>query len=372
MDDFELVEDGKEVFSKWLNEAVRGSGEGMVEVGKCYLKGILIQQNYDEAFKWFKKAASISYGPAFECLGDFYDFYLSDGQNARDCYEKGAFLKDANCMCKIAILYEREKKIYQAFYWYSEAIKLNHPKAYYRLGHIYIKGEGIIKDMALGYEYLLKAASLGSKEAKLSLCMDGLDRFELSYEDLLTIRNYMDELAGRYPGMEKNRAYLEALIKKHVPVLPVSSLEEKLTQFYGQYGIEAVNQFEVKQLLGKLLKEIIELRKNQEFQEAIRKCEIYGLFKVDEACLIIADCWYCLGESQKAVDYADRITINKIPTYRYSLLLYNIAYVYYESEDLAQAYLFAKRSQEKDAKDLVKIIENRFGNMDQISNSLDN
>lgn len=59
-----------------------------------------------------------------------------------------------------------EQDLDQAFYWFKEAAKQNHPEGLLNLGKCYLKGDGTLRDEEKGISFIKKAARLGNKEAQ--------------------------------------------------------------------------------------------------------------------------------------------------------------------------------------------------------------
>lgn len=90
------VEMSKEkAFQYYKKAAELGSDEGMAEVGICYLKGIGVQQNDNEAFFWLNRSRDERYG--------YYHLaqcYLKGIGTARDIEQAVSCLEKAvNCKC---------------------------------------------------------------------------------------------------------------------------------------------------------------------------------------------------------------------------------------------------------------------------------
>jgi len=94
------------------------------EVAFCYFHGKGVAQNYEKAFEWFSKGASLGLKACVNGLGFMYDMGLHVAENK-----------------------------YKAFELFSKAASMNHPLAIFNVGVCYEKGSGISKDEAKAFEH---------------------------------------------------------------------------------------------------------------------------------------------------------------------------------------------------------------------------
>ncbi len=72
----------------------------------------------------------------------------------------------------LALLYEMEKNLEKAFYWYQKAAAENgHIKAQYNLGILYKEGEGTEKNLEKAFYWYQKAAENEGIEAQFNLAL---------------------------------------------------------------------------------------------------------------------------------------------------------------------------------------------------------
>ena len=55
-----------------LQTAEQGDPKSQCALGECYVKGDGVQQDYDKAFKWFRKAADQGFAEAQDWIGGCY------------------------------------------------------------------------------------------------------------------------------------------------------------------------------------------------------------------------------------------------------------------------------------------------------------
>ncbi len=104
-----------------------GHKKAQYRLGRCYDKGRGVEENNQEAFRWYAKSAAQGYAKAEYHLGR--------------CYHKGK---------------GTEKDMEKAVFYYAKAVKQDNAEAQLALGKCYLKGKGVAVDKK-------KARSLVSK-----------------------------------------------------------------------------------------------------------------------------------------------------------------------------------------------------------------
>lgn len=153
-------------------------------IGKMFALGYGTEQNYTEAFKWFKKSATAGNKFAQYSLGSLYYYgngtvqnyekafewfkKSADNGNIYACYETAKMLRDG-----IGTVKKQEqadvyfKKAYDGF----QKVAAENPddKILYRLGMMIFSGIGCDTDRELGIEYIKQSAELGNEYAQAFL-----------------------------------------------------------------------------------------------------------------------------------------------------------------------------------------------------------
>ena len=151
-------------FGELLERAKEGNLEAQKDLAMAYVRGDEIEQNYEEAFKWYKAAAE---------QGD------ADAQNSLyNRYAKGEGV---------------EQNSEEAMKWLHRSAEQGYGLAYYNLGFEYSSGDLVRKDELEAIKWYKKAAKKDIKEAYYQL------GFLYTYSD--TIKDYQAarecyELAG--------------------------------------------------------------------------------------------------------------------------------------------------------------------------------
>ena len=131
---------GETIFASTLAAAEAGDSKAQVELGNMHLKGENAPVNFQEALKWYEKAAA-----------------------------QGS----ANGMFNIGVMHDQglhvEKNLDEAVKWYQKAAALKFPEALYNLGVMYEYGQGVTRDYAKAQEYYLQAAEMGEPSSQFSM-----------------------------------------------------------------------------------------------------------------------------------------------------------------------------------------------------------
>ena len=119
-----------------LQDANAGDISACAYLGKMYYEGTGVAQNYNEAFKWYQKAADNGVTGAYIWLGVMY----YNGQGVAQNYEK-------------------------AFLWTKKAAENGAADAYVGLGVMYYNGEGVAQNYNEAFKWFQKAADNGIADA---------------------------------------------------------------------------------------------------------------------------------------------------------------------------------------------------------------
>jgi len=124
-------------FEKKLTNAQAGDTKAQYDIGNMYLKGQGTNQDANEAFKWFQKAADKGHMRAEYKLGFLY--YKGDGVN---------------------------KNGEQAFKWLSKSANKGYTPAQFYIGKMYSAGIGVDRNYSKAYDWFKKADGQGYFPAK--------------------------------------------------------------------------------------------------------------------------------------------------------------------------------------------------------------
>ncbi len=159
-----------------LQDANAGDISACAYLGKMYYEGTGVAQNYNEAFKWYQKAADNGVTGAYTWLGVMY----YNGQGVAQNYEK-AFLWTkkaaengaADAYVGLGVMFCKGQGVAQnygeAFQWFQKAVDNGDPVAYGWLVSMYYNGQGVSQNYGEAFKWTKKAAEKGIAAAYAGL-----------------------------------------------------------------------------------------------------------------------------------------------------------------------------------------------------------
>ena len=133
------------------NEANQGDKNAQYKLGNYYDSGLKIEQNYDEAFKWYKKAAEQGHIDAQYNLGIYYKNGYGIEQNYDEAFkwlEKATEQGHIDAQSELeetqyylGLYYEQKGNYLEAFKWFEKIAEKGHRNAQYHLGLLYFVGK---------------------------------------------------------------------------------------------------------------------------------------------------------------------------------------------------------------------------------------
>ncbi len=159
-----------------MDAAEQGDAEAQFYLGVCYRDGEGVQQDYRQAFQWFKKSAEQGDAAAQYCLGSCYSFgngVQQDYKKAFEWFEKSAEQGVADAQFEIGFCYRIGNGVQQdykkAFEWFKKSAKQEYATAQYCLGMSYRYGEGVQPDYRQAFEWFEKSVEQGNVFAQCEL-----------------------------------------------------------------------------------------------------------------------------------------------------------------------------------------------------------
>ena len=153
----------------WEKAAARGDKIAQYNLGTLYDEGRGVSQNHRIAAQWYRDAAQQGYAYAQYNLGNLYRDGKGVPQNAyiaRDWQEKVAAQGDRDAMYALGSLYRQgalgisgDGQHALAFYWLEQAAMRGHPQAQAELAGLYARGEGVVRDPAIAAKWQRAAAT---------------------------------------------------------------------------------------------------------------------------------------------------------------------------------------------------------------------
>lgn len=158
-------------FDALLERAKEGNLEAQNDLAIAYVRGDEIEQNYEEAFKWYKAAAEQGDADAQNSLYNRYAKGEGVEQNSEEAMkwlhrsaDQGHGLAYYNLGLEYSSGVLVRKNELEAIKWYNKAVKKDVIEAYYQLGFLYTYGDTIKKDYKSAREcYELAGGSLNGE-----------------------------------------------------------------------------------------------------------------------------------------------------------------------------------------------------------------
>lgn len=167
-------------------EAVEGDATAQNNLGVRYFEGDGVPQDYQEAVKWFQKAAEKEYPMGQFHLAICYENghgVEKDLKEAANWFRKAAEQDNEYAQYRLASCYEEgngvEEDFVEAMKWYRKVAERDSSEpivvqAQYVLGVGYYEGIGVMEDEVEAKKWLEKAAKGGNQDA-VELLKEGFD-----------------------------------------------------------------------------------------------------------------------------------------------------------------------------------------------------
>lgn len=152
--------------------AMKGDATAAYEIGVRFAEGKGVAANYDEAAKWYDRAAQAGVVPATFRLGTLYEKGLGvkkDTDIARRYYTQAAERGNAKAMHNLAVLDAdgggRGANYKSAAQWFRKAADRGVADSQFNLGILYARGIGVEQNLAESYKWFSLAAAQGDADA---------------------------------------------------------------------------------------------------------------------------------------------------------------------------------------------------------------
>ncbi|MET4388693.1 localization factor PodJL [Bradyrhizobium sp. F1.4.3] len=152
--------------------AMKGDATAAYEIGVRFAEGKGVAANYDEAAKWYDRAAQAGVVPATFRLGTLYEKGLGvkkDADIARRYYTQAAERGNAKAMHNLAVLDAdgggRGANYKSAAQWFRKAADRGVADSQFNLGILYARGIGVEQNLAESYKWFSLAAAQGDADA---------------------------------------------------------------------------------------------------------------------------------------------------------------------------------------------------------------
>lgn len=163
----------------WLGKALRNNVDvAKTFIGKMFKEGLGVNKNYFKALELFKETAAKGDLQSQVELGLMYFTGEEQGSNYDEAFKwfnKAAFQGDPTAQGFLGLLYLRghgvQKSEMQAFKWFESAAKQGNAVGQHNLGCMYLFGLEVHKNQDKAIELFKQAASQGYEESKRALLL---------------------------------------------------------------------------------------------------------------------------------------------------------------------------------------------------------
>jgi localization factor PodJL len=152
--------------------ALKGDAAAAYEIGVRFAEGKGVAPNFDEAAKWYDRAAQAGVVPAIFRLGTLYEKGLSvkkDVDIARRYYLQAAERGNAKAMHNLAVLDAdgggKGANYQNASQWFRKAADRGVADSQFNLGILYARGIGVEQNLAESFKWFSLAAAQGDADA---------------------------------------------------------------------------------------------------------------------------------------------------------------------------------------------------------------
>jgi localization factor PodJL len=152
--------------------ALKGDPSAAYEIGVRYAEAKGVPANYDEAAKWYDRAAQAGLVPAIFRLGTLYEKGLSvkkDLDIARRYYLQAAERGNAKAMHNLAVLDAdgggKGANYKSASQWFRKAADRGVADSQFNLGILYARGIGVEQNLAESFKWFSLAAAQGDADS---------------------------------------------------------------------------------------------------------------------------------------------------------------------------------------------------------------
>ena len=152
--------------------ALKGDPTAAYEIGVRFAEGKGVAANFDEAAKWYDRAAQAGVVPAIFRLGTLYEKGLSvkkDVDIARRYYMQAAERGNAKAMHNLAVLDAdgggKGANYKNASQWFRKAADRGVADSQFNLGILYARGIGVEQNLAESFKWFSLAAAQGDADS---------------------------------------------------------------------------------------------------------------------------------------------------------------------------------------------------------------
>jgi TPR repeat protein len=279
-----LGEKNQKKAAYWYSQVAEQSHQVILEIfrideiydrGKEYYN----TKNFDQAFYWFRIAASQGNADGQNGLGTMYSQGKGvklNHQKAMEYFHKAAEQGHAKAKANLGVMFERTENYQDAFKWFYEAALQGYAFGQVKLGNMYRYGKGTAQDNGKAVYWYREAAKQGDADAQCNLGMmyqygKGVDRsliqsvewyHKAANQGHADAQNYLGFMYHNGKGVEKS--------EKHAVYWYHKATDQE--HAYAQYNLGTVYEY------GKEEQNAIEA--NKWYCKAFEQANEEGLFRL--------------------------------------------------------------------------------------------
>lgn len=171
-----VEQDDEEAMKWYIRAAEQGIPLVQHDVGVKYFQGLGVEQDYLEAAKWWELSANAGLADSQFNLGLLYYRGLGleqDYTRAAELFRKAAEQGHSHAQYSLAVMYafgnSMEKDYTEALKWFMKSADQGVAQAQFNLGVFYENGYGLDEDLDKAKQWYQKAADQGLDEARKKL-----------------------------------------------------------------------------------------------------------------------------------------------------------------------------------------------------------
>ncbi len=204
----EDIEQNIEEALKWYKKAAdQGSSNAKVNIGNLYRNGngVGVPQSDKDALHWYQKAADQGNADGQNLLGIMYfngTGIDKDNNQALSWFHKSADQGNSDAQVNLGVMYQKgvggEKNDEKAISWFKKSAEQGNSSAQVNLGAMYQYGYGVEKNTKEACALFKKSADQGNTDAQVGLAVcyqsgDGIEKndelADFWYKEAATIKN---------------------------------------------------------------------------------------------------------------------------------------------------------------------------------------
>ncbi len=235
------MEEDEEEAAKWFRKAAeQGHAEAQAQLGLCYFDGMGVEEDDAEAVKWWRRAADQDDQFALYRLGECYLDGIGvdmDCDKARECFRRAAEIKDAED--EVQYFGSESQKMLDAILAYEKnlsAAEQGDAEAQISVGEFFAGRRNSDEE---AFKWYRKAAEQGHPEAQyeLGLWYDGLGGSGVEEDEAEAVKWYRK---AAEQGHDLARNALSICYEKGIGVAKDPDEAKKWKEMYLQSGVPVV------------------------------------------------------------------------------------------------------------------------------------